>query len=126
MGKNGNNMEDCGNLTAPLGKAGSFTCPPLQPMPFHTLNRVGNPKRLELGDNSTPIPTFSHIQQNHQQEGMHFRPGSSSSGSHQPRDTEGRQGALRRNQEVYGYSQRGHFLSQCTNGGYSSLATPMG
>jgi len=23
---------------------------------------VGNPKRLELGDNSTPIPTFSHIQ----------------------------------------------------------------
>jgi len=62
MGKNGNNMEDCGNLKTPVGNAGSFTCPPLQPMPFHTLNRVGNPKRLELGDNSTPIPTFSHIQ----------------------------------------------------------------
>jgi len=62
MGKNGNNMEDCGNIKTPVGNAGSFTCPPLQPMPFHTLNRVGNPKRLELGDNSTPIPTFSHIQ----------------------------------------------------------------
>jgi len=58
----------------------------------------------------------SSYQQNLQQEGLHFRPGSSSSGSHQPRDTEGRQGTLLRNHEV----------SQRTNGGYSSLEPPMG
>jgi len=68
MGKNGNNMEDGGNLSIPLGNAGPVTCPPLQSTPFHALNRVGNPKRLELSDNSTPIPTFSNIQRDPIQE----------------------------------------------------------
>jgi len=51
---------------------------------------------------------LSNYHQNIQQESMHLRSGSSFSGSNQPRGTEGRQGAVRRNPEGYGYSQRGH------------------